>query len=250
MFLNTFNTINSLNQKKLTFNHSDSNCHDIPRVDRKYFAAKFVASSKRYLELDDFRKEIEESRAGVHHQPYTTNKKTVLLYQSIFFGFTIFFAILTIGIPFIPSALGCGFFSFCTAVKSTLAIISAFFALTSFSIAFKMSTEREAILQGVRKAKTILATIYARKKIKMGIKRFFVIFTNHKDQAAALKHMYDEAYDKINEKKEHAFHLANRIKTAETLSWEEKEFLLNQCIEEMNEALIVNSHHFRHAPYH
>ena len=235
--------------KRITFNReSPLTCHDIPRVDKKYLAAKFVISDQRYSELDEFRQEIEESKAGLHHQPYSNNKRNVMLYKSVFFGFALFFAFLSLGVLVVPSAISCGFFSFCTAIKSTLATASSFFSLCSFSIGFMMKPEREAIYHYVRKARKTVATIYARKKIRMGIKRFFVLFTSHRHQAATLRQMFHETCDKINEKKEHALHLAHRISTAKTLTWEQKESLLNQAIEELNESLMKNAHNFRHTP--
>jgi len=59
--------------------------------------------------------------------------------------------------------------------------------------------------------------------------------------------MYHEGLDKINDKKDEALHLVQRIATAQTLDRVEKETLLNQAIEELHEKLKLLTHTFRHA---
>lgn len=219
----------------------------ITRVPKEYFTFKPSLGQQRYTELDIFRQQIEQSRAGLHHKPYTSNKRNVFLYKTIFFAFALIFAILGVAVLAVPSALGCGFFSSCTAIKSVLASLCTIFSLSAFTIAFSMSHEREVIQEYVRKARARLATIYARKCRRMGIKSIFAFFTHHRRQALLLRQTYHEACDKINDEKESALHLAHRIATAQTLDAEEKESLLNQAIEELNEKLMTLCHTFRHA---
>jgi hypothetical protein len=58
--------------------------------------------------------------------------------------------------------------------------------------------------------------------------------------------MYHEVCDKINDKKDEALHLVHRISTAETLTLEEKEDLLNQAVEEFNDKLRALIETFKH----
>ena len=111
----------------------------------------------------------------------------------------------------------------------------------------RLRAEKEAVSLSVRKTKAHAATIYARKKVRLGIKSFFSLFGPERQKSVALKHMYHEVCDKINNKKDETLHLVNRIATAETLDQHEKEDLLNQAIEEFNHKLHVLTNNFRHA---
>lgn len=228
---------------QITFNPSAHSKITVPRQ----FIGKVTLSKQRYAELDFFRQQIEEARAGLHHKPFTSNRRSVFLYQVTFFVFAFFFCLLGITVLSIPSALGCGFFSSCTAIKGVLASLCTIFALASFTIAFSISQEKEAVLQCVRKAKTTLDTVYSRKRIRLGIKSFAGVFIRQRQKGIALKHLYQEANDKINDKKDAVLHLIHRISTAETIDFIEKETLLNQAIEELNEKLQHIVYTFRHS---
>jgi len=58
-----------------------------PIVSKILFTAKHTVSVQRFDDLDSFRQDIEHSKAGLHHQPYTNNKKSFFLYKLIFLGF-------------------------------------------------------------------------------------------------------------------------------------------------------------------
>lgn len=219
----------------------------VTQVSKQRFVIYPALKQQRYVDLDLFRQQIEESKAGLHHQPYTAKKKVTRRYQVIFFSIAILFFILTVTTITIPSALGCGFlFSSCSLLKGILASIAACFSLSAMLLALTIKTEKEAITALVRKAKTHLAAIYARKQTRLGVKRFFFFFAMNKT-AVALKQMYQETYDLMNDKREEALHLAHRIATAETLEAQEKEDLLNQSIEELHDKLQYLLHSFRHA---
>lgn len=222
--------------------------NSIPQISRHQFIAKPSVTLKRYADLDLFRQQIEQSKAGFHHQPYTSNKRNTRFYRTIFFGFAVFFLGLSMTAMAIPSALGCGFlFSSCTVVKGMIVTACTLLSLSALTLALRLRPEKEAVAYYVRKTKTHIATIYARKKIRMGIKSIFAFLGPNKLKAAALSQMYHEVNDKINDKKDETLHLVHRITTAETLSNEEKEDLLNQAIEEFNEKLQALTQSFRHA---
>jgi hypothetical protein len=221
----------------------------VPQLSRNLFIPKHSLAARRYAELDIFRREIEQCKAGFYHRPYTSNKRNVLIYKSIFFGFALLFAILsfiTIGISFVPFW---GFLTFNLISLFKTAIFSLCFLLSAsaFSIAFIIKPEREAILHSVRKARAQMARIYARKRIRTGINWHTAIFGPQRHLATALRQLYDETHDRINDRKEEATHLVQRIMTAETLDWPQKEALLNQAIEELHEKLMLLAHTFRHA---
>lgn len=220
----------------------------IPQISKHHFTAKPSFLQQRYADLDFFRQQIEESKAGLHHQPYTNNKKNTSFYKTIFLGFAVLFFMLGVITMAIPSALGCGFFfSSCTFLKTILVTMCTFLSLSSLIFALKMRAEKEAVAYCVRKTKAHVAAIYARKQVRMGIKSIFAMMGKKRLQALALKQMYHEINDKINDKKDETLHLVHRIATAETLTSQEKEDLLNQAIEELNDKLQLLTHTFRHA---
>lgn len=121
-------------------------------------------------------------------------------------------------------------------------------ALSAIAMALNIRTEREAILHCVRRARLQLSRYYARKRMQCRVNSSF-FFTNPKRQLnASLKQAYREAWDKINDKKEEALHLTQRIISAKTLHWSEKEILLNQAIEELHEKLFLLVHTFKSSP--
>lgn len=225
-------------------NFTSSETHRIPR---HLFTAKLSFKQQRFLDLDIFRHQIEESRAGLHHQPYTNNKHSVFVYKTIFFGLAALFAILGITTMAVPLTIVTGFFNYYTAIKGLIVSLCALFSLASFTMAATLHTEKEAILHCVRKARAHLATIYARKRLRMGIKRFFAMLSPHRREAQSLKNMFHETYDKINEKRDNAMHFVHRIASAKTLDPDSKEALLNQAIEELDDTLMLLVHSFRHA---
>jgi hypothetical protein len=224
------------------------NSRGMPQISKHFFTAKPSFVQQRYADLDIFRQQIQESKAGLHHQPYTMNRRSTTLYKSIFLGFAVLFFILGVTAMAIPSALGCGFFfSSCTLVKGVIVTFCTFLSLSSLTLGLKLRAEKEAIAYYVRKTKAHVATIYARKQVRMGIKSVFALIGPRRQKAAALKQMYDEACDKMNDKKEETLHLVQRISTAETLDKQEKEALLNQAIEEFSEKLQLLTQTFRHS---
>jgi len=225
---------------------------NIPQVPKQLFTAKLAFSNHRYAELDFFRQQIEQSRAGFHHQPYTNNKKAAWIYKSIFFGFSILFLVLALASFKLSVSLSFTlFFSSYILPKGIIATICSLFTLSSLMMALAIRSEREAVLRCIRQAKSSLTRIYARKRIRMGIKSCFAILGHQRQRYLALRHLYQEAYDKIQDKKEEALHLVARIATASTLNKKEKEDLLNQAVEELHDKLMLLSHAFRHStlPY-
>lgn len=238
--------------------YSNSNCpqnvipftatEGVAQVSRQRFVVHPTLRQQRYADLDLFRQQVEESKAGLHHQPYTNRKKQTGRYKWVFLGFSLLFfvfALVTIGIP---SAIGCGFFfSSCTLLKGIIVTISTTLSLSALLMGLSLRAEKEAIASLVGKAKAHLTAIYARKQTRMGIRGFFSLIGAHRHAAIALRQMYREIHDLINDKKEETLHLVSRIATAETLHDQEKEDLLNQAIEELHDKLQHILHGFRHA---
>jgi len=221
---------------------------DIPQVGKHMFTAKINFKHQRFDDLDIFRQQIEQSKAGLHHQPYTNNKRNVVIYKTIFFAFSfVFFALSLISLG-LPAVISFGLFlPGITFMKGLVIGICTILSLSALAIGLTIQAEREAVLKCVRKAKDQLATIYGRKRHRFGLISMGALFGKQRQQSAALKQMYQEGLDKINDKKDEALHLVHRISTAETLDPVEKQALLNQAIEELSEKLQLLTHSFRHA---
>ena len=210
--------------------------------------AKTTLMRQRYAELDIFRQQVEQSKAGLFHQPYTHNKKSILIYKSLFFAFGLLFATLGItALAITSTALVWGFFGSLAALKSIIVCLCFMLSLLAFTITLATRPEREVVLQCVRKAKAHIRDVYTRKRTRLGINAFNALFGVQKQQAGVLRQMYEEACEKINEKRDDVLHLVHRIKTSHALEKVEKETLLNQAIEDLYETLMAQTHNFRQA---
>lgn len=219
---------------------------ELPQIS-KHLICKLPSTNPRFQSLELFRQQIENNKEGNYLQPYTTHKKTTNLYKLIFLFFTLLFAILA----FVTFSLSShtfllGGFIFGTFVKSVVACLCSLFSFASFGIAITIRSERDVIYHSVRKARSMLSRLYSHKQMRIGHKRFFAFCRDEWDQSGSLKEGYHDICEKINERKEDALALVNRIISAHSLSREEKDALLNQTVEELNAKLMSLVHTFRH----
>lgn len=210
----------------------------------KYVFNKMPYGQRSYTELELFRQQIELNQEGLHHQPYTLNKSGVKLYKSIFYGFTFIFVLLGLFVLATSSTFTHAFFNYSIILKTFITLICGLLALASFVMAVTMRTERESIMRYTRLAKANLTKFYARKKMKLGVKRFLPFFGYPQDKINALKQWYHETCDQINEYKEVTLHLVDRINLASSIDMETKETLYNQAIAEFNDKLTLLVHTF------
>lgn len=201
----------------------------------KHTFAKSPRHRRDYTELELFRQQIEINQLGLHHQPYTDNKFRVQIYKSIFYGFACVFVLLDLSVSATSSNFTYAFFNFSIVVKTFITLICSLLALASLIMAMTMRTEREAVMQYTRMAKANLAKHYARKKVKLGIKRFLAIFGHAPSEVCALRQIYHEIGDKINDRKEETLHLVDRINANTSMDIQTKELLYNQAIAEFND---------------
>lgn len=219
----------------------------IPQISAKRLVVKPFFIQQRFADLNSFRQEIEQSKAGLHHQPFTSNKRNTKFYKTVFFGFAAIFFVLGMTTATIPLAFSYYFFGAHVFLKGIIVSICSILSLTALTMGLRLKPEKEAISHCVRRTKNRITAIYARKKIQAGIKSIFAFIGPNRLKAAALRQMYQETLDRINDKSEETLHLAHRIGTAETLNLLEKEDLLNQAIEEFNEKLHGLVQSFKHA---
>lgn len=207
------------------------------KPDFKDKIVKLGAVRKKYQELDLFRREIDQAKAGVHHQPFTYYKKIVLMYRTAFLGFSLLFLILGTICFNIHIIHLWGLFSSTSVVKGFFVALCSLLSLGGISLALGMKTEKEAVHAITKAAKASIAKMHSRRKAKLGMKWYLAFLGPHKEEVDAIKHSYDEAIEKILVKKEEALHLLHNIATAETLESSEKEDLMNQALLELKEQL-------------
>lgn len=216
-----------------------------PQIPKHVFTAQPALANRNYAELDLFKEQLAQ-RGGGTAKLYSRRKTQVFVYKSIFFGFAALFTFLGFLSASISSAVGCGLLGSCFIFKGFLMACSFSLAATSFSIAYKLRTEKEAVMHQVKKSLTYASKIYTHKRLRLGAKRFFAFFGADQRQVATLKQMYQEVHEKIHEKKEETLHLFNRI-AASSLDAHRQELLFNQAIEELRDQLNRLNHSFRHA---
>lgn len=213
--------------------------------DYKDKIVKLGAVRKKYQELDLFRKEIDQAKAGVHHQPYTYYKKIVLMYRTAFLGFSLLFLILGTICFNIHIIHLWGLFESTSVVKGFFVALCSLLSLGGISLALGMKTEKEAVHAITKTSKASIAKIYSRRRAKFGIKWYLAFLGPHKEEVEAIRHTYEEVLEKIIVKREEALHLLHNIGTAETLDLTEKEDLMNQALIELKEQLTGNVNNFR-----
>lgn len=219
-----------------------------PQISKHLFS-KTPYNRRDYTELEIFRQQIELNQQGLHHQPYTLNKSGVRLYKSIFYGFACIFFVLGLFVMATSSTFTYAFFNFSIVLKTFITLICALLSLASFLMAMTMRTEREAVMHYTNMAKANLTKLYARKRMKLGMKRFLALLGHPQREALALKQMYHEAYDKIKERREETLHLVDRINSTSSMDLSAKEMLYNQAIAEFNDKLTLLVHTFKHSTY-
>lgn len=232
------------NARRVTFSLIQS--QDAPRISKHLFS-KPPSSRRDYTELEIFRQQIELNQQGLHHQPYTANKSGVTVYKSIFYGFACVFVFLGLFVTATSSTFTYAFFNFSIVLKTFITLVCALLALASLIMAMTMRTDREAVMHYTRMSQANLTKLYARKKMKLGIKRFLAFFGHPQPEMIALKQMHHEIGDKINERKEETLHLVDRINSTSSMDMETKEMLYNQAIAEFNDKLTLLVHNFKHS---
>jgi hypothetical protein len=187
-------------------------------------------SASHYPELRHFRSKLEDDRCSFQFLPYTVRKKTVARYRATFLALGAIFFVLANATYFKTLSWSCGFlFGTCNFVKGFICSLAGILSLAAFLIGFFMRTEKETIHHHMIKARQKLNNIYLKKKVEFGLKQFFSIEEEHLRRTAALKHAYREIYQKIEEYKEEALFLSEKIQLDGDLTQEQKENLFNQA---------------------
>lgn len=237
--------MNNLEKNLLTRSVRESFNYSAPKVPKYLFTARLTPIRKKFQDLDLFRKEVEHAKAGIHHQPYTHHKRNVMKYRVAFLAFAFLFLVLGTVCFNIHIVHLWGLFTSTWKIKGFLVSLCFMCSLSGITMALAMKTEKEAVHFIAGKSKASIAKNYARKRMKMGLKRYFAFISPFYKEAKEMKLAYEEAKDKINEKKEEALHLVHNIATAETLNIEEKEMLLNQALQEFTDKLRYIEYNFK-----
>jgi len=186
-------------------------------------------SASHYPELSHFRSKLEDNQCSFQFLPYTVRKKTVARYKATFLALGAIFFVLANATYFKTLSWSGGFlFGKCNFVKGFVCSLAGILSIVAFFIGFFLRTEKETIHHQMTKARQKLNNIYLKKKVEFGLKQFFSIEEEHLRRTAALKHAYRETYQKLEEYREEALFLSEKIQLDEDLTQEQKENLFNQ----------------------
>lgn len=201
----------------------------------------------RFQDLHLFRDKLHENKKSRHFQLYSARKRSVRIYRLIFLAISFIFVSLAVGSYYHTWHWSAQLIvANSTTLKAILGSICMLFGLVSFTIACSMRTEKEAAHHLYVKAKHRLSKIYARKQLTHGVRNLFAI-GNFCRRAAALKHMYNESLDKLQEYQDNTLHLLEKIYESPSVDWKAREVLYNQAIQELQDHLdetLIDFQHF------
>lgn len=204
--------------------------------------------NQKYEELEQFRQLIEHQKSGRHYQHYTVNKKIVMKYRLIFAGLGTLFT--TLGFIVYHKTLIMAnnlLLGTWQVPKVSICTFCAIMALVAFAMAFLMRPEKEMINKLWTHAKRKLGRLYSQKGLELGHKGV-IAFGDERRKVLALKHAYNEARDKISEKREEILHLVEKIANSRDMDSRTKENLFNQAALDFNDKINEIIRPFRHLP--
>ena len=204
-----------------------------------------IYSSKRnsYPELHLFKNQIEVESNGPIHKPYTNERSSVVMYRTIFLSIGVLYFLLALILFTKSLTWTCSLlFGSCFLVKTVLCSLCSISSIYCIALGFLIKSEKEAVKKVFSQAKSRLGRAYERKAVKHGIKTFFA-FGEEQRRSMALKQIYYEALEKLQEYKEETMNILTRISNTESLDGDKKEELYNQAILEFKDKmeLVINS---------
>lgn len=214
-------------------------------IGRKSTAPIPIYSSKRnsYPELHLFKNQIEVDGNGPLHKPYSKEKSNVMLYRTVFLSIGVLYFLLALVLFTKSLTWTCSvLFGSCFLIKTVLCSLCSISSIYCIALGFLIKSEKEAVKKVFAQSKARLGKAYERKAVKYGIKTFFA-FGDEQRKSLALKQIYFEALEKLQEYKEETMHILSRITNTDTLDGNKKEELYNQAILEFKDKmeLVVNS---------
>lgn len=190
-----------------------------------------------YSELNQFREQVELSKAGPRHLPHQYHSGRIRIYRWIFGGLALLFAffglaIYTKGITWVHPYL----FEDGHMVKNMLAFLCGGFSAFSAYSSYHISAEQEAILHLRKRARLALRGLYRKKLNELGNRR---ILPQGETQEEVTLHRqeFHDAWQAINHSYSVTKQLLDTIKANPTLNRSTKARLFNQAILELNDTL-------------
>lgn len=209
----------------------------IQRASKQFRTAK----TSFYPELEDFRR-LSGHQHSKYEIPFTSLKKYVWFYKSVFFSLSLLFLVLGL-VVFMMYSNSHSIMNIHFVLKNTVCVVCGFFATAAFFMGAAVKTDKEIICYYVRKAHGCLKTLHRHNRVKLGFKRFLFFGENYR-MISEMRNHYLDAHEKIHESKQEAFHLLERIKNCPQTDKKSKEKLFNQAIAELNNSLQSIIHSF------
>jgi hypothetical protein len=184
-------------------------------------------------ELHDFREEIENSQDALRHQPYTSEKKKLMQYKSVFCFLGIIFSLLSLSI-FFKSPNWYGYLIWGDiGLKSMINFVSIVLAGFCFFLAHYRKIEIELAYQIYSHARGRLRYIQRRKEIHIGLADDELLF----NATRFLNHYSSEATYKMAQKRADTIFLLREIAYTSFDEASKREMLFNQALSEFKLSL-------------
>ncbi len=212
-------------------------------VQKSIDIGKLRNGHRSYAELNLFRKQLAFEKIAAP-LPYSSVRKKVLVYKTIFFLISIMF--LSLGVLIfqktnywsIPHLSYAHFFI----IKNIICAFCGFAGITGLLVFNSLNPAQEAIGQVVRNTKHRLLAVLKRKRVEYGVDGILT-FGNAYRKLQFLKHDYNDANRKISTLEGDLQHLLQHIANSLALNAAGREHLYNQALQEFSDKLdlIVNS---------
>lgn len=214
-------------------------------IEKKHQSPIQIYSSRRshYPELHLFKNQIEIDGKGTLSKPYSSVKSSVMIYRTIFLSIGVLYFLL--GLILFTKSLTwtCSLvFGSCVLVKTILCSLCSVSSIYCIALGLLIKHEKEAVKKVYNEYKTRLKRVHEKKAVKYGLKSFFV-FGQEQRTSLALKQLYFDALERLQEYKDETMDILNRIADTESIDNDKREELYNQAILEFKDKmeLAVNS---------
>lgn len=209
------------------------------------FRAKLASKTRHYPELEVFKIQLEEEQNDKHPHLYTEAKQKLFGYRLVFLAFALVFIALFAAVNYLSFNWNYSFF-FDSWFKAKWVISSGItsLAIAALGCAFIPCSLHEATRHVVGKAKRSLKHIYEKQRLQHGISSV-VLWGESYRKGSALRHMYNEVADKIQERGEDTYRLLKKIARTPALTKKAKERLYNQALAELHDKITFSVHSFK-----
>lgn len=209
------------------------------------FRAKLTKKNQHYPELEVFKIQLEDDENHTRLPLYSEAKQKLFSYRLVFIGLALLFVLLT-AVTYTLSFNWSYTFFFDSTIKGKwlLTSLTSLLCLSAFACAIIPSSLHEATRQVVGKAQKMITRIYKEQRVQNKFDAF-MLWGERSRRSSALRHLYHEILDKVQDKGEETYRLLKKIAKTSKLSEKAKEHLYNQALAELHDRLHFAVNNFK-----